>query len=73
MPSMPGFRAWNDGNVLADHDGLPRIWFHGSDAEADFNVFASWDEAGRGFHFSTLASATAGLPSSTGWGRPTSG
>jgi len=57
MPSMPGFRAWNDGNVLADHDGLPRIWFHGSDAEADFNVFASWDEAGRGFHFSTLASA----------------
>jgi hypothetical protein len=56
---MPGFRAWNDGNVLADHDGLPRIWFHGSDAEADFNVFASWDaRAGRNRHSRPIVTAT---------------
>ncbi len=50
--------AWIEGSFFADDGtGRPVRWFHGTDVESDFNVFARCDEASLGFHFGTADAA----------------
>lgn len=50
--------AWAEGSYFADDGtGHPVRWFHGTDIEDRFNVFARCDEASLGFHFGTADAA----------------
>ncbi len=50
--------AWAEGSYFAnDGTGSPVRWFHGTDIEDPFNVFARCDEASLGFHFGTADAA----------------
>lgn len=50
--------AWAEGSYFADDGtGSPVRWFHGTDIDDQFNVFARCDEASLGFHFGTADAA----------------
>jgi hypothetical protein len=50
--------AWAEGSYFAnDGTGSPVRWFHGTDIDDQFNVFARCDEASLGFHFGTADAA----------------
>lgn len=53
-------RAWIEGSAFAA-DGSPRLWYHGTDCEEAFNVFARYDESSVGFHFGAAEAANARL------------
>ena len=39
-------------------DGLPRMWFHGTDEDRPFNIFTRWDDDySLGFHFGSKEAA----------------
>jgi hypothetical protein len=50
-------RDWAEGSHFNDADGTPRRWFHGTDIEDSFNIFAYFDEASLGFHFGSVSAA----------------
>lgn len=55
--TLQEFEAWNHGNRLVDESGMPKVWYHGTDADADFNVFTQWGEGSIGFHAGPLEAA----------------
>jgi hypothetical protein len=58
MPMSKQLDAWAEGSYFADDGtGQPVRWFHGTDIDDHFNVFARCDEASLGFHFGTADAA----------------
>lgn len=55
-------RAWFGRSAFLPA-GVPTVWFHGTDAEEDFNVFTRWDESSIGFHFGSAPTAFGRLTS----------
>lgn len=53
-----GFQKWIEGSHFVNDDGVPSVFFHGTDVENPFNIFAYCDEASLGFHFGTAAAAS---------------
>lgn len=54
-------REWAAGGAFLRPDGLPSAWFHGTDINAPFNVFARWEDFSLGFHFGSAEVANARL------------
>lgn len=52
-----GLKSWAAGSYFSDPDGMLQRWFHGTDAEEQFNIFAHCDDASLGFHFGSAAAA----------------
>jgi len=52
-----GLKSWASGSYFKDHDGMLQRWFHGTDADEPFNIFAHCDDASLGFHFGSAAAA----------------
>jgi hypothetical protein len=50
-------KAWAANSYFKGDDGMPMRWFHGTDVEVPFNIFAYCEEASLGFHFGTSSAA----------------
>jgi hypothetical protein len=49
--------AWAAGSHFLNEDGSVTRWFHGTDIDDQFNIFARCDDASLGFHFGTADAA----------------
>lgn len=50
-------KNWMEGSAFLDDDGRPVVFFHGTDAHDQFNVFTRFDEQSLGFHFGSAEAA----------------
>ncbi|MGY3581433.1 hypothetical protein ACVIGB_000497 [Bradyrhizobium sp. USDA 4341] len=52
--------SWLEGSAFR-RNGAPTVWYHGTDAPEDFNIFTTWGEGSIGFHFGSAPTASARL------------
>lgn len=57
MIERPGFAEWIAESAFRTPAGAATVFYHATDTDADFNIFARTDESSIGFHFGDLATA----------------